>query len=367
MSIILFFILLTHCGIGQTSIDKTNPNPLISFMDVYYNLSFLVPEYYEKNEIDSIYIVLDYMDENFFKTTTSTSIRILLAIEKDSFTEGLYDSTIIERLVNYHDIPHNFKHENINTSPDYENDPFNKREFFLFTQNLAEKILANKTNLNNIESFFLDYYSGVSISLKVLEKEEFNGSMIQYYYQDELKKHQRNGFVLFEFNSGIWIPQSNLSILGVHPYLGIGLGGTFKSFFFDFVFNYRFVGSPNYYEVEFRDSIWNTNTYSGIYLGLDFGYQLFAKNKNSFDIIGGIAFEEFVTINVTYPENPVRDVYRLNSLNLNIGLAYKYYFNPRRFLGIDVKYNFVNFKNPGGTDLSGNIITISLKFGILAI
>jgi hypothetical protein len=110
----------------------------------------------------------------------------------------------------------------------------------------------------------------------------------------------------------------------------------------------------------------STSSFVGVYLGIDLGYRLITINKSGIDLLGGIAWDYIETLD-NYNDRMYNDGLskRLNSLNLNIGIGYKFTLNKRRkdFLGLDVKYNFVDYNNQGGSDLSGNTISIQLLYG----
>lgn len=69
-------------------------------------------------------------------------------------------------------------------------------------------------------------------------------------------------------------------------------------------------------------------------------------------------------LNIGKGEDPNRITKSLNSLNLNLGIGFRNYFQNRTYWGFEARYNFVNFKNTGGTDLTGNTISIRLNLGL---
>lgn len=54
----------------------------------------------------------------------------------------------------------------------------------------------------------------------------------------------------------------------------------------------------------------------------------------------------------------------LHSVNINTGLTYQLTFQSNHILSLMTRFGFVNYRNPGGTDLSGNIFTVGLGYGI---
>jgi hypothetical protein len=52
----------------------------------------------------------------------------------------------------------------------------------------------------------------------------------------------------------------------------------------------------------------------------------------------------------------------LGSLNLNLGLGYRIYSKRMNFVGLQAKYNFVDFNNENGTSLKGNYMSLVLTY-----
>jgi hypothetical protein len=362
---LIFYLFISLNINGQVDIgDFLMNRKAPDCQTIYFNLTSLIPDYYERGEIDSIYMVLDYFEEKCSDNELSQRFKILLSIDNNSFNESIYDGTIINNLLLYEEIIAYWSRKNLENEYTFE-DPYNQRLLLGFTQEFAGNLLKRKQYITPLEKFFLDFYADQIKSFKILKSSDFAGTDIQKYYEIELDEYFKQSAIIFSLISGVWIPQNNLSILGPHPYIGFGFGGKIKSFWFELSFNYKFVDSPNSYQVILNDSLRTTNNFYGTYVGLDVGYQFFVFKNNSFDLIGGVASDGFTAIYINIPDSDDNIRKRLESLNLNIGLGYKYFFNARRYLGLDIKYNFVDFENPGGTDLSGNVITISLKFGFL--
>jgi hypothetical protein len=53
------------------------------------------------------------------------------------------------------------------------------------------------------------------------------------------------------------------------------------------------------------------------------------------------------------------------SLNINAGLGWRWLTRDGTYLGFEMRHNFNNYDNPGGTDLSGNSLTGRMLIGIL--
>jgi hypothetical protein len=124
----------------------------------------------------------------------------------------------------------------------------------------------------------------------------------------------------------------------------------------------RLLSSANAYTYEVDGVLYETKRYFGWYLGLDFGYEVVYFRRQGILLVSGIGWDGFST-------NPNRaedeDPNWINSFNYNIGVGYRLYFKKDiyRYIEFDVKYNFINYRNEGGTDLSGDAISILFLYG----
>jgi hypothetical protein len=263
----------------------------------------------------------------------------------------------------------------------FENETGDRLDNFITT--LSKKLLETK-ELSTDERFFLRIYANdFEQASQMLKSDELNGTRIKELYLREQKLYEQDAYFHNDWMFGVWMPHGNLDLLGIHPFLGYRFGIKIKKVTADLSLGFKFGKSPNTYQVYKENKIWDTDYFGGIYFGLDAGYELFRLGKSGIDIIGGVAYENISTLNEKKEDccpccsnkNENKIKYNLNSLNLNIGLGYKFYFknkrnnqhyyhrNNQRYVGLDVKYNFVNFKNPHGTNLNGNTYTVNLLIG----
>ena len=325
---------------------------------IFDNVSRLIPEFYEKGSKDTLQAIMAYWEDKCGVSEVFMRCKIIFSIDDGSFSDSLYNNNILRLLRKYQ---HSIKHGG-SYYYDYQRfDNFYSDHLNEFTVRLSKTLLETK-ELSSVERFFLRIYANdVDQTLyQMLDLDELDETRIKELYLQEKK----SGYLHSAWMLGIWLPQGHLHILGVHPYLGYRLGRKYPRLTVDLSVGAKFVNSSNTYQVYERDMIWNTNYFLGWYAGVDAGYELFRLWNNSIDLIGGIAWDGIKTLNekseVCKNEMITKN---LHSLNLNIGLGYKFHFKNRRYLGIDVKYNFVNFKNPHGTNLGGNTYTVNLIVG----
>lgn len=159
--------------------------------------------------------------------------------------------------------------------------------------------------------------------------------------------------------AGIWMPTGKLTTLGNHPYIGLSMGFGVNRFTMNMVFDIRFLKSKNFYDFTYRDSVYSTNSYFGGYLGFDFGYCVFQREKLRLDAIGGIGYDGFDAL---FPEAFEGNEASTHSYNFNLGGMFKYRVFGERHLALICKYNFVDNTLGDRTNLSGNAWNMGLVF-----
>ncbi len=365
LSFLLLILILSSASFGQNvNVEKLMTRRYYTCQDVFYNAQFLIPEYYKKDSKDTLNAIIDFWQMHCGRTEEIVRFKILFAIDGGVFKESTFGSEILRYLVLYRN------KTDLNQGKNHTY--YTRYSFALpnnldkFTVELARKLLLVRTNLTPLEKFILQVYSNNNnISFADLQSDDFKGTLIQQAYFDEVNRNRSRVISHGGIYVGIWIPQGNLNVVGVHPVLGFQGGIKYKKLTADVSIGLKFVNSPNVYQVYLNDSVWNTNHFFGGYLGLDLSYELFKVKKNSFNLTGGVAFDGFDALSVKDQNSKVTISKSLNSLNLNLGLGYKYNFDEWHYLGIDFKYNLVDYKNSGGTDLSGNVYTINLVYGFM--
>jgi hypothetical protein len=362
----LLFLIISLPIFGQSDdVERLMTRRYLSCADILYNVSYLIPEYYGKGNKDTLRAILEYWEDRCGVSEELVRCKIILSIDDGSFNESLYDNGIFRMLRNYE------RNSTLYDGKDvqwhyygyrYDNQYINRLN--KFTVKLSKTLLETK-ELSAVERFFIRIYANDFDQplFQMLDSDELNETKIKELY----KEKNKSGYFHNDWILGVWIPQGNLDILGVHPSFGYRLGVKYQKLTADLSLIFQFVNSPNTYQVYKNGILWDTNNFLGGYIGLDAGYELFRLKGNSIDLIGGIAFNGFDTINEEIEGEKNNLTKSINSLNLNIGLGYKFHFknqrSNQRYVGIDFKYNFVNFKNPHGTNLEGNTYTVNLLIG----
>jgi hypothetical protein len=367
--IILLLFLFVSAGFlhAQTDIDKLMIEKAPNCEDIAYNCTQLIEKYYNSNKNDSLKLVLDYWEEKCGLSEPVLRIKILLSIKENNFTESLYDTTVFDYVKRYKD-----RIESVQPADSYNfykvyfsyvqiNGAFDK-----FTTRLANELLLNQ-NENKIEYLLCKLYAGYPNEFykEIQNKDKYDGTRLKASYYKIVNRYANRPEIHWSLSSGIWIPFDNAKTLGVHPLLGFEGGSKYMKFIYNLSINLKFAHTANEYLIRFEDSIRKTDYFFGGYIGFEVERELLKIRKNEIGLRVGIAYDGFSTLQVnTNDKNQNNDKGKsVNSLNLNAGLAYRYNFENNEYIGIKGKYNFVHYKNTGGTNLSGNTVTIELVYG----
>ena len=161
---------------------------------------------------------------------------------------------------------------------------------------------------------------------------------------------------------GAWIPQGNLSVLGSHPTLGVLVGGAFKRYTVHVVFDVAFMGLPDSIRMRENDSVFYTDYFHRIYAGLEGGYNIVNGLRHRLSVLGGVGYEGLTFVPAD-PEVEASTEVSRGAFNMNAGIGYRFFYDNNSYLELQGRYNFEAFKNPGGTNISGNPISVRLIWG----
>jgi hypothetical protein len=159
------------------------------------------------------------------------------------------------------------------------------------------------------------------------------------------------------------MPNGSNKVLGNHPTLGMSTGYKYNNIQYDLTMIIRFLKSKEPYAVKHGGVLDTTEYFFGMYLGGDVGYILSDSKQHRISLTAGIGWDVLHTVEESDDTRKV-----LHSLNLNTGFKYQFFINKYHswYLGIQGRYNIVKYNTGGGTDLSGNVITLSFLLGYSA-
>jgi hypothetical protein len=337
--------------------------------DILLNASDVLPQLYATKSFDSIRVAVSVM-EQFCNQRSSEIfyIKTLLDIQQNTFSADNFSSngrfdTLLQTYAFTVKTLKNGGYSINKYNYHFYSDP--EKKFYTFIQNWASDLL-NRQHLTSSESFICNVLAGnfrhPQATLKA-NKEEYPElyALLRKNYA-----HERSQFSgVATFMSGVWLPTGNLKILGTHPSVGFQLGGRGKSNEFDLVLQFKFVNTPNKYYVLRNDSLYGLNHFFGGYIGVDYSHYFLHSTNFEAGVIGGVGYDGFDIVDP--PDNDhSRDYlkpFSIGSLNLNAGIRFNYFFNPRFFIGIIAKYNGISYGNKNGSSMSGYPVSIDFVIG----
>ncbi len=340
----------------------------ISCKDIFINASEVLPKLYAAGSFDSMRVAIDVMQQYCDSAHRVFYVKTLLDIQQSVFSvnelpeNGRFDTLFSAYIFTLRTIRaggyaiNKYNHYYYTTA---------EKKFFAFIQNWAKDLLASQ-KLDSSEAFVCTVFAGnIRHPMAVLksnnEKYPQLHTLLRKNYTAERKKPTANG----AFISGIWIPAGNMKILGVHPSLGWQIGGRNKRNEFDMTMQFRFGNTANNYQVFRSDSIYSLNHFFGGYIGLDYTFYFLHTTDFEIGTIAGAGYDGF---DIADPPNNDHSKdylkpFSIGSLNLNTGLRFNYFFNPRFYIGIAAKYNATNYGNKGGSTLNGNAFSLDFSIG----
>lgn len=360
----LFSFLIGHPSAAQPpdlSYLMTETRP--SCADVDFNSKRLIPEYYERGQLDSVEVVLDYWQYHCGAIPQIQQTRMLLGIVRGDLTED--EIQLFTPVRQFRGWPHGpygpYWQHIILYTPYYEDGMGRAREYREFLTELAEN-QAGRKDVPRFERYLAWHIAGETDSLySAFRREEFPDSPLQTEYLEELEEIRRQGAFHAGIFAGIWMPTDSLEILGNHPEIGVLFGGQWSGFFFDLYTSFRFLKSANEYLYNDDDSTYVTDNYFSFGIGTDFGYRLLKARNHEFQLLGGIGYENFTV--VPYDDDTETDAVIAGALNLSLGFNFRLYLKGDSYLGLRYRYNVLNYNSHGGSSLSGNAITVGMVYG----
>jgi len=170
---------------------------------------------------------------------------------------------------------------------------------------------------------------------------------------------ERDGFYL-GLSAGTWFPDGKNKVLG-NPLMGglimeLKSGKAAVSLVFDIIVSLK---KTDTLLINYNTELIKRNNYAAGQIGLDFDYQLYAKNKFSIEAGSGLGYG-----NITY-YNPNKNIeVDKGSLYVNPGLSFRYYVGKRSHFKFRTQYYIVNYKlkDDRSSNFKGNYLTTKIIY-----
>ena len=340
--------------------------------DVAMNSSIMFVDYIARSEVDSAKMILSYWESKCTYSEAIFRANTLLAIQEDCYNDSIIRRVdVVSQIINFK--ARIALEQSDNPAYYFAQQPQLYSylppgcEFDLFTNTWATSLVA-KQPFESIEYLWCELFTGKTnrlVSELNKRKTEESPNLIEPVKQSV--KYANGGYgTNVAFIAGMWVPTGGASILGVHPEVGFQAGvRIYDRFMIDLTMLMRFLKSKYpYYAMREDGTLEQTKEFLGGYIGLDLGYVLLKKKAHELDALTGIAFDGFDCLNEDKELNlKSRSV---SSYNVNVGLGYKYFFKEGTYVGLNAKYNIVDYKRSKVIDFTGNTVTLDFLIGGLS-
>ncbi len=332
------------------------------------NAKRLIPGYYESGKMDSIDAVLNFLDSACSNCAFEFEpFKKLLAIEANTFNDPLCGIEFIDGILGwryYYSFPFDdFLMRGMSSrvcEPDAS-------RFESLVQSLATS-LSETTDPLSLAHVYCKHIKGDDqYILEHLKSGDYAQTCLGLAYQnrvDSLEQRLKTGVLgHWALGVGVWSPQSAAGQLGNKMEI-VGRAGIHKHrYIADLVGAFRFLNSAEPYEVGVNGKAKITEYFSGGYFGFEGGYECIRGNRIAIDLLGGVGWDGFEAFNSD--KNYRKTV---KTANLNISITPRIFINKTRtrYIGLQGKYNWLKYGTEGGSDLSGNAISVCLLYGNLA-
>jgi hypothetical protein len=330
-------------------------------MDYRINAFSLIPQYYTEGKFDSISAIIEFISPRC-PDVSFESYQLLHQIQIGELDRDWCDSVLMKEMLSaagYYGfcgmIPYGFMET---AESDYDS----------FIRRLASEV-QNSVDTTSVAHAIATYYSGKSHTLLPrLAAGSYRGTCLQARYDamiDSLMEERLNFALNWSINAGVWIPTANLGLVGSKPEVGVQGGLRSRRFGGDLTILVRLLNAEQSYLVRHKDSLYETDNFFSIYLGLGPVLKVYSSQKISLEMFGGTGWDGIMALTADDIDEAEADY--LNSLNVNVGFTVRWHYGTRdtRYFGIQTRYNVVDFRTGGGTDLSGNSISINLVWGTM--
>ncbi|MGH1363843.1 MAG: hypothetical protein ACRBF0_09815 [Calditrichia bacterium] len=369
LSAILCFFALFNLGTTAKAQD-------VLWEEISYSASRLAMLYNDRAEQDSVRLTLRYWLGGLFEAGMIEPLQrfiILHSLQEGRFTEDVFDERIIWFLTEYEnkmrlsdelsEAPWYSVHYPIDGVPreiHYLYEGFNH-----YTQTMAQHALDSLKLSGSAKLLCKIYANRVQDVTKHILDEEYEHSAVREYYDRAVSAVRDQIDFHIGLSVGRWNPGGNLKIVGSHPMAGFTVGAKYRQFMFNLTAISKFRETPSSYLVQTdAGEIVESNHFIGAFMGLELSRELYRRGRNEVEILSGIGLDGFDTIKRNVNGEGGKSIF---AFNINGGIGYRYYVPPFQslYINFQLRYHIVDYNNTGGSDLSGNVITLRFQFGFL--
>ncbi|MHC1774020.1 MAG: hypothetical protein AB9834_01280 [Lentimicrobium sp.] len=350
---------------AQEDLDAKLIKRQVNCQDISENSSIFIVDYFERGNIDSCYIILDYWSQKCGYTEPVSRANMLLALALHYYTDALVSNDYIDRMLIYMSRAEQIK--NLSLYPERQGFRYDDfvplgGDFDQWTTRLA-KSLMNEYETGSSEYFLCLFYSGAYDSaFQMLKEKPYTTTATGKLYDSIIQQTIKIPVFMYHLYSGIWIPTRRLSAMGVHPVVGMGIGVKSIRNAYDFIIDFKFVNTPDYYMAKrSRTGIAEpTRHFFGGYIGFEYSRDMVQTEKNELFYTIGAAYDGFDMFESdNYDDTETSGT---GSYNFNMGGGYRFYVGNGSWLSIQGRYNVVDYTISDKFFLTGHPVTIRLAY-----
>lgn len=367
-------LLLCLAAVSVFAQNQTDLKALLSpprpdsCRDFVRNAHQLIPQWYDQGKLDSVRLVIEFVEQEC-ETSSFDRLKTLLAIESGEFETDLCDSALIDHVLHGYYV-------RSGRSPDWltlliwgERIPMiDTSAYSRLVDSLTERLIRETDSTSAAYVVLMDFTGDYDFIRKRLHRVAYSGTCLQEAYNREIAywlERRYRGRIHLAALTGIWMPQHAASALGNKAELGFKIGWRGERLGAEGTVIFRFLDATREYVVRQDGKEDRGKSFFGGYVGADLAYEAIRSEIHSLALIGGIGLDGFGHGSSKGDDNSTGGV---NALNLNIGAEYRLACGRTRtrYVGVQGRYNVVNYATGGGTDLSGNTVSFELVYGGLS-
>jgi hypothetical protein len=332
--------------------------------ELSFNCSNHAVDYFIHQKYDSLELILDYWSKEFGFIEPVARMYLLYDIATNSLSENSFGMEIIDFLIDYKVYFESESYQRDRTDPSFmtERDyPFVSKRFDRFTVALADSLLGRVEEESSsflLCEFYRNNFSGFSQKIRSEKYKDIALRSFYLTYIDEIFQEPEQRFGIL---AGLWKPLGKNRLLGNHP----DIGGFYElkkgKWLLNGMLSIRFLDSKETYYVVQQGELMPTTDFFLLYGGIELGQILLRFHRLSFSLSAGFRVDVLEAVNSEIEDEQITHVYP----NMNAGAALRFYTSRycNNYFEIQYRVNYVNYRNKGGTDLSGNVANFRLMFG----
>lgn len=355
-------IVLLICAPFQLYCQNVNFDHLITekFIpcnNVAQSAPEIIKNFYQKKQYDSLTYFLDYYDQKCSRSSNTFILRTKLELQQRTFETDNIDKDFLKKLFPTDAQIRFLRNKKTNT---YQYNTNNQKPKLDNVLKLIEEN-TDRSNRNLDETFLIEFLNEKTLLLKDLKSKKFEKSKLAQLYKTYEKEMNKISEARFGAIFGIVSSQQKIKYISPSPSLGLEMGIRKDKQHISGVLTADFGEPKNDYLVLDNDSLINTDVWSQVYLGAEYGYEFFRPKFAQFILWGGIGYNS-MNNRFKDEQNNIDNISK-GSVNLNIGLGVEKKFKGW-YLAIQGKYHYANYRyQQVETPVYGNHISLRLIAG----